>query len=839
MSHFGLGVSPEASRKLKYKASLTECGHLLVAGVLLLAPLVSTAQSSVNQSLSGNADSVASHNKKQQNKLEEVVVTARRTEESQQEVPIAVTLMSSDVLQREAISTLQDLQGRVPSLVMSTGGQQRNTEAPTIRGQGGTYGGGSGVAQYYAEVPLPADTTESNVGGPGKFFDLGNIQILKGSQGTLFGRNTTGGALLLTPNRPADNFSISANVEEGNYSLHGYELVVNIPLLADTLFLRLGHKYNDRDGFTEDVANGTRYDDRHFTTSRLGLLWMPSETIENYLLAYNTESHNNGTGTIIKNARPEGLNALILSQGGLSPLPIVPPEQQSGCLAWDVALAMENSRCGAVYPEEQSGRDNRHTQLSADPTDNIWTGGLIYTLSMDLTEDLRLRYIASYSYLEHHYRWDTDGSRAQWTDMVLPDDRRQTDIDVVSHELQLQGVLLDGNLDFTTGVYYESQQPKGPEGQQIVALYNDIFVDWEIEKLTYGPYAQGTYNFGHIIAGWDRLELTAGVRKSYDKVEGSSVFVQSMFGVPAEPAVLIGGIEDSAITWTFGLDYKGDNSLSYAKVSRGYKVGGFTITAADPEKSEYDSEFVLNYEIGNKLDFELKDIAFRLNTAIYYTDYTDMQRHGVDVYTDPNSPSLAPRLGAAVVNAGRASIAGAELEFTVIPVQGLMLLATYSYTDAQYDEYFLKSGSSTELSSCSGEDVAQGEMVDLSCMPFLYTPDNQYSITAIYDVLESINIGNITASLTWAWTDENYTSATTLPEDEPGAWLVPIGLLNGSLNWNNFFNSALDLQVFATNLLDKEYVMGNQNVWNTLYFETATYGEPRMFGARLSYRWDN
>lgn len=769
--------------------------------------------------------------------IEEVIVSARRTQESQQDVPIAVTTMNSDVLQRESIGTLQDLQGRVPSLIMSTGGQQRNTEAPTLRGQGGTYGGGSGVAQYYAEVPLPADTTESNVGGPGKFFDIADIQILKGAQGTLFGKNTTGGALLLTPNKPNENFSIDVGVESGNYHLNGYEVVVNLPLLSETLMLRLGAKYQDRDGFTEDVANGTRYDDRHYKTYRFGLLWRPTDRLENYLLAYDTESRTNGTGTVIKAARPELLNALIIAQGGLSPLPILPAEAQPGCLAWDALLTMENSRCGQLYPEEQSQRDNRHVELSADPTDFTATGAVINTLTYEFTDSLSLRYIASYSYLEHQYRWDTDGSRAEWTEFVTSDDDRQTDITVHTEELQLQGLVLDGNMEFSTGLYYEIQKPDGPEGTQIRALYNDISVDWEIEKESYAAYAQSTYNLAHVAEGLDRWEITAGVRKTYDRVEGESVFVQSIFGVPSEPALLDGELKDSAITWTLGVDYKGDHSLLYAKVSRGYKVGGFTITAANPDNAQYESEYVFNYEIGNKLDFSVGEVPIRLNTAVYYTDYTDMQRHGVDVFVDSSNTSVAPRLGAAVFNAGEASIAGVEMEATIIPLPRLMLLIAYSYTDAQYDEYFLKNGSSLPVPSCTGEHVGQGEMVDLSCMPFLYTPEHQYSVTAIYDVVQSIDWGNVSASLTWAWTDENYTSATTLPETEPGAWLDPSGLLTASLSWDNMFNQDLSLQLFGTNLLDKEYIMSNQNVWNTLGYRTVTYGEPRMFGARLSYHW--
>src|SRR3546814_697195 len=171
--------------------------------------------------------------------------------------------MSADDLKREQINSTQDLQDKVPSLVIGTNSQMRNTETPSIRGQGAQFGAAPGVLIYFAEVPLPADLVANNQGGPGKFFDLQNLQILKGSQGTLFGRNTTGGALLLEPHRPEEGFSASLRAEATSYSGRGYEAVLNAPLIDETLLARLGFKYFDRDGFTRDVTTGKDYDNKH------------------------------------------------------------------------------------------------------------------------------------------------------------------------------------------------------------------------------------------------------------------------------------------------------------------------------------------------------------------------------------------------------------------------------------------------------------------------------------------------------------------------------------------------------------------------------------------------
>ena len=230
--------------------------------------------------------------------LEEVIVTARRQSESMQDVPVAVTAFSSEALQRNQINNLQDLRGRVPSLTIGGSGQQRHSESPTIRGQGGTFGASPGVVLYYAEVPLPADFPFNGQGGPGMFFDLIDLQVLKGPQGTLFGRNTTGGALLLQPAEPESEFGASLAAQGSSYSGQDYEGVLNVPIVDETLLMRASLKSTERDGFTEDFTSGNDLDNDDFWTARLGITWTPTDKIENYLQGYYTDSSNNGTASI-------------------------------------------------------------------------------------------------------------------------------------------------------------------------------------------------------------------------------------------------------------------------------------------------------------------------------------------------------------------------------------------------------------------------------------------------------------------------------------------------------------------------------------------------------------
>lgn len=230
--------------------------------------------------------------------FDEIIVTANRREERGQDVPIAITAFSPQRLEQQGINKEQDLQASVPSLVVGPNGQgSRDSNSFTIRGQGATFQASPGVVVYMNEVPLPAGITLSQQGGPGNFIDLENMQVLSGPQGTLFGRNTTGGAVLLVPKKPSNEFGGWIRGEYGNYDRTYVEGALNLPI-SEKLAVRVVGAYHDRDGYTRDVVWNKDRDNEHWYSGRIGILFKPTETISNYTMAYGAYSKNNGAGLI-------------------------------------------------------------------------------------------------------------------------------------------------------------------------------------------------------------------------------------------------------------------------------------------------------------------------------------------------------------------------------------------------------------------------------------------------------------------------------------------------------------------------------------------------------------
>ncbi len=771
--------------------------------------------------------------------LEEVIVTAQRTAENMQDVPVAISAMSAEDLRREQINSPQDLQGRVPSLVIGTNSQMRNTESPTIRGQGAQFGASPGVVIYMAEVPLPSDPIANYQGGPGKFFDLTNVQILKGSQGTLFGRNTTGGALLLDPHRPENNFAYSLRVNGSTYAGQNYEAMVNMPIIEDRLLLRVGAQMMSRDGFTTDVKTGKDYDNKGYWSARAGLTWRLTEVIDNYLFAYNTHSKDNGTATVIEDINRQGLNQAIPAAVGLSVLSQIPglditQTANIGCLVLNTFGPSTN--CGQDILDEQRARGHRRVQLSGDPNDILRTSAAIDHFSYRISDNLTLRNIVSYAKFRHHYRWDLDGSRAALNEFDAPDHVDQTRLGYFTEELQLQGNILDEALHFTTGVYYDRLKSSG-EVDATSLLFVKVVQIYQQTKKSLAPFAQATYDLGHLNDSLTGLSLTLGARYTWDKTFGSASLDQKAFGtLSTYSGSHDAAVDDAALTYTAGLDYKFDQYLVYGKVSRGYKTGGMSVIVVNPAHYTYKPEFVTNYELGEKADFQIGDMPARINSAIYYTNYRDLQKAGTDSYVPPNTVNILPQLGQAVFNVGKAWVAGVELDTTVQPMQGLTLVGTYGYTRAQYQQFTLVYGGATPQLDCTGQQVSKGSVLQLSCVPFS-APQHQFSLTTRYQLPIDESKGIVEGSMTYAWTDRIYSAQTTLPQDEPGSWLPSYGLLNASVSWSKIFGSNFDVQIYGSNLADKEYRISNSNQWHLTYFRSSIYSEPRIVGAQIGYTW--
>lgn len=224
-----------------------------------------------------------------QSPIDEIVVTARRESERAQDVPISLTAFSQDTIRAKGINSATDLQNFTPSLTV-LGDVSRNQETYAIRGLGGNGGAGTGsgpgVVAYFAEVPTSAS-------GPGNFYDLASLQVLKGPQGTLFGRNTTGGAVLLEPAHPKMNIVEGyADVTVGNLKRRSAQGALNIPIVDDVLAIRVAGQLDKRDGYVHDAVTGVDYLNRNNFSLRLGIQFNPSDSISSYTAVSYIDSKN-------------------------------------------------------------------------------------------------------------------------------------------------------------------------------------------------------------------------------------------------------------------------------------------------------------------------------------------------------------------------------------------------------------------------------------------------------------------------------------------------------------------------------------------------------------------
>ena len=804
------------------------------------------------------------------NDLGDIVVTANRRAERGQDVPIAITVISPQRLEQQGIAKEQDLQASVPSLVVGPNGQgSRDSMSFTLRGQGATFQASPGVVVYVNEVPLPAAITLSQQGGPGNFVDIESLQVLAGPQGTLFGRNTTGGAVLLTPKKPTNEFGGWIKGEYGNYDRAYVEGAVNLPIVDDKVLLRVVGAYHNRDGYTRDVVWNKDRDDENWYSGRVGLTLRPVDGIENYTMGYYSKSDTNGAGLVNRGFNIDGLKSLgFCADAPAAPGPIGVP-----CDVYRQVTA------------DATALGPRKTAFSTDVFQKTETWGISNTTNFEITDDITLRNIVSYQKLKIGYRYDGDASILQQHDVdpgVLPaagvvtlpvlnfpigyfnstlatelprDDLRQ-----FTEELQVQGKSLDGKFDWTVGGFYYEQKPDGTQGSRAVvycpALFTGFceasFNQYSTSTVSKALYAQGALDLGAFSPTLDNLHLTAGYRYTWDHISG---FASQYSRSAADPTKAVCGSDSRVVpfasaladcrfsaslktnspTWTVGLDYKvTPDVLLFTKVSRGYKAGGFNQYAVFTNTRTFDPEKVTSYEAGFKSDFRLGEVPFRLNTAVYHVIYKGIQRATGDFNPATNA-------GGARTNNADARINGVEVEASFRPFPGLELGGNFSYTDAKYTKYVYEANSPTL--ACNGLVIPKAfggaGIADSSCLDFQYAAPYIWSIHVSAEQPLGNDAGTVALFINYSHTAKQYTEAVQLPVSQPGAYLEPFGLLNASLDWRGVGGSNFDIGVFGTNLADKTYRISNADVFQSggLLYHATLFGEPRMYGLRVKYRF--
>jgi iron complex outermembrane receptor protein len=597
-----------------------------------------------------------------------VIVTAQKRAEDIQDVPIAVTALSGEALRDQHVTNVMDLNALAPSLQIKTDDNAANPKI-FIRGVGlndFNPNTASAVAIYTDGVYIGSPLAQMS-----QFFDLDRAEVLRGPQGTLYGRNTTGGAINLVSRKPSDTWEGDANLEYGTYSGVNVEAAVGGPI-AHGLSFRAAGIYVNNDGYSLNRLTGNRGNDTDRGSARLSFVWKPSDTFDAQLQFRYGRSNGGSIWAYNRSLLPQ--TAAATGPDGFC----APAFYTSGqCTdAAGYANTSTNLYQGDYHLE---GRDKVET----------------YGASATLTWNLGPASLVSVTGYDHADRDDIEDTDAGPTDIINA--RYRAKQWAASQELRLQSNG-EGALKWVAGLYYAHDDLVSNSYYDIFRIANsgDVATDlpqgigvfsWPFTQKTdsYAVFGQADYKFT------PKLTATIGLRYSsddksfqYDSLYSSAVGGPTLPVIPTTDASKNFG----SLSGKLGVQYAlTDDANLYASYNRGYKSGGFFGgQTTDPSSLRpYDDEVVNAYEVGAKSRFGQLLTA---NLSVFYYDYQNLQ-----VYTLVVDPLTSLTLQN-FTNASNAKIEGAELELTSQPIDGLtlrlapsVLKATYENFTSQGDDY--------------------------------------------------------------------------------------------------------------------------------------------------------
>jgi iron complex outermembrane receptor protein len=717
--------------------------------------------------------------------LEEVVVTARKREEGLQETPVAVSVFGSEELKSRQILSTDRLGDVAPNLTFvsaSPGSGSSSTAQIFIRGIGqvdftGVTDPGVGLyvdGVYYAR----------SVGGTMPLLDIERVEILRGPQGTLFGRNTMGGAIVLHTKRPEKEFGGSIEVETGTDDKLFVTGILNVPV-TETLQTRAVVSRRYRDGYVTRIHDGIDLGDDDKWGVRLSALWTPADNFEAHFTAdYSRERENGAPGVSM------GINDLQLIAGLVNitdpdcPHPPGPPVGRS---------TNGDPRCAndtAFIGKYRSG-GTAPTRSDLD----VWGGAA--TLTWEVNDWLTVKSITSYRYV--YLEALRDGDDTHW-DIWSTFEKFEND--QFSQELQFTGQAFENRLKWLVGFYYfeEETENRGPVFPPTGPLLSGGKPDNDSKAV----FAQATWDVT------DKLALTAGIRWTEDTKRFTPV---QYFWAPADPAVaaFLGLPPGTVITaagvfpvgvpllpevesevtfsdWTpmINIAYRWTPELmTYFNWAEGFKSGGFDqrFAVPEPEPTRYRPETATSFEAGLKTD--LFDNRLRLNVAVFHTDYQDIHL------------TVRETLNAKTFNGGEADLTGFEIESTLVPTPNLLFTGSVGYVDAEF----------TELDPLV---LAFGVLPDHK---LVNTPEWTASIGAAYTIALP-EWGTLTPRLSWSYRSETFKDAINSPQMFQDGY----HLLNLSLTFESL-DGRWEVTAGGTNITDSNYLFSG----NCAYLSAAAY----------------
>lgn len=577
---------------------------------------------------------------RQDDVVDEVIVTAQRRDQDVQDVPVTVTVLGGEEIAEARIQTVGDVVTRTPGLQFDA--YPSSEPRLSVRGVSSSDRGAAGdpssavfVDEIYYGRPA-AINFES--------FDLARIEVLKGPQGTLFGRNVVGGAINIVTNRPSlGGFDAAIEGSLGNFDARDLSAYVNAPLGQDgTAAIRIGGSIHQRDGYVDRIVDGVRegsVDDRDSASGRIQLRFEPTQAFRLNLTA--DVARDRDSGPSIRAIADTGVDAL----SGLYVL----------------------------------NDDRDFTAATFDGQQDRDTWGLRGQAEYDLSF-ASLRYLGSYRDLDYFAFYDFDG--AATPDGLPPgiggiSGGTDEQSEITSHEFQLRS-LPESRATWVAGLYrYHADTVRlATSYLDLSALFGDVFNEF----ITADSQTTSTAIYGDI--SWpvnDRLNIFGGARYTRDEKEIVSTGLSNApgtFNVNDEYVGVAAQDDWGAATWRLGADYHITPAIMiYASVSRGFKSGGYQESPGDAIEAAttYDPEFITNWEFGVRS--RLFDDALTLNASIYRGDYTDLQVR------------VPSGTGVKTSNAGSARIQGLEAEAIWDIGNGFEIAATYAYTHARFTDY--------------------------------------------------------------------------------------------------------------------------------------------------------
>ena len=764
--------------------------------------------------------------------IQDIVVVARKTEEGLQTVPVAVSALSEEMLDKQSVTNVTQLQLTIPNLNFSSAVAQPGSATVFIRGQGSS----DGLIAIDQAVGIYINGVYSarSTGGALDMVDVQRVEVLRGPQGTLFGRNTTGGAVNVIPNEPsADGVAASARFDYGNFDSFLARGMLNLPI-GDAMAVRVAYQHSERSGFGRNITLNREIGDANSDFFRFSIKIAPPDSGFSALFSADyTKFTNLGEMVGLKSvtigtpASPQQL--LVGLCNGTAPVPAL-NGLQSFCPP-SARGPLQN------YVFGQNGNNNIYNVFQNTPGFGISkTHGASGILSYEFSEAATIKSTSAWRGVRLDSLSDNDGSPYLFSGGIAPISGNVIDQDQFSQEIQLSGSI--GKMEYILGGFYfvENGTDRSRSGSLFPLSPLIGIVDGTVRNKSVAGFGQLIYEVVDGVRLTGGLRYTEDSRRLVSRNRDINFFTNAV--TSSIPTFLDGDASDPFRAsfgrkfnyWSYLLsaDWQAtDNLFFYLKTSRSQRSGGFNtraVAGGNPPVS-FDPEEVTDYEIGGKAD--LFDRRVRLNVALFSSEVQNVQRNLIGV--------AGARLVSGVANAAKSRINGLEAELTVAPVDGVTLGGSFGLTDAKYKNFI------NILDNTDWRNAA-----------FPYTPKYTYGLWA--ELEQPVGPGEFRARFDYGWRSSQFAAPLQLGAAERAgrtpaqidagnrvlqdtARIPSYGLLNGRISYT-LDKPDLEFAIFALNITKERYFTRLLALENTPFGLTSyTPGDPRTYGVSVTWRF--